>query len=624
MASHFRWYGDSETIVPFNATYSFPTQANMATKTTPRISPKNVSTFGPGQPIEITIPAQGYINTANTTLEFDVDLYITPNQTGGNLDLNATYLRFQNGIQSIFRSATIKYGSTNLEDIQEYAKMTRMVIEHTSSNGEVADQTSIAEGIGHAHMGTTGASSRITTVGFNQIPIKVGPVNVRQSMIQGFSWQDDRSPATLSGNTADAAGAVALVTAMNSYYGAAFTVWSQTRSELASNGWDAVPNATEVGGVFTCTRRYQVQLNLGLFQQPKLLPVKYMASQLTIQLVLANASDCIFTQHGKRLKMVAADPAVTEFSTYQTTDPSYQVRNVNFIPEILEFDASYDATLLAGIKNGGIPIKFSSWNCYKYSLPASTSVNYQVPERNRSIKSVFGTICRTNALADRDTGAMFSQTSLGASGLDPVTLQEFQWRIGGRMFPSSPVQCSTTVGGAVYNGGAEAYIEFQKAFNTLGDYRLSTQANALTWGTPKLLSENDVYVMNSGAALLPEWDGKHGLVAWDQGTAKFIVTESEYDVDATITAIPEGETTRFPYAGRAFAGNLRSGNFVFAVDLETSNGQEISGLNAEQQSDINLRMQFSHAQNTDFSLLVHVYYDAMIILHENNVMELIK
>jgi hypothetical protein len=59
MASHFKWYpAESEIIVPFNARYSFPSQANKAIKMTPRIPPKNAAEFGPGQPIRLEFPAQ--------------------------------------------------------------------------------------------------------------------------------------------------------------------------------------------------------------------------------------------------------------------------------------------------------------------------------------------------------------------------------------------------------------------------------------------------------------------------------------------------------------------------------------------------------------------------------------
>jgi len=62
MASHFKWYpAESEVVVPFNAQYSFPSQANKAMKMTPRIPPKNAATFTPGNVIRLEFPAQGIL-----------------------------------------------------------------------------------------------------------------------------------------------------------------------------------------------------------------------------------------------------------------------------------------------------------------------------------------------------------------------------------------------------------------------------------------------------------------------------------------------------------------------------------------------------------------------------------
>ena len=66
MASHFKWYpSSSEVTVPWNARYSFPSQANKAVKMTPRIPPKNAANFGPGGQIRLEFPAQGYVNPGN-------------------------------------------------------------------------------------------------------------------------------------------------------------------------------------------------------------------------------------------------------------------------------------------------------------------------------------------------------------------------------------------------------------------------------------------------------------------------------------------------------------------------------------------------------------------------------
>jgi hypothetical protein len=76
-------------------------------------------------------------------------------------------------------------------------------------------------------------------------------------------------------------------------------------------------------------------------------------------------------------------------------------------------------------------------------------------------------------------------------------------------------------------------------------------------------------------------------------------------------------------------GDFGSACFASAISLETSNGIEISGLNAEEQSDISFlctwkNPQVSGAADTPSSLECYVYYDAMIILEENNIVKLIQ
>lgn len=71
-------------------------------------------------------------------------------------------------------------------------------------------------------------------------------------------------------------------------------------------------------------------------------------------------------------------------------------------------------------------------------------------------------------------------------------------------------------------------------------------------------------------------------------------------------------------------GNLGSSVFCMAIDLETSNGLEISGLNASEQSDISFIARWSSPQKAGFVFDVFTYIDSMIVLKENNVLELIQ
>lgn len=594
MASHFQWYPSSEeVIVPFNARYSFPTQANKAVKVTPRVPPISGTTFTPtGGPIRITLPAQGYMNPRNSTLEFDVTLTTGTDSTVGNA---AEMLRFQNNIQSIFSRARLLYGSTPLEDIGDYNVIVRALTEWTCTNQNgTLDSVSINEGIGGVAFGVNAAGSG--EVGTKGVRLGVTPIPPHSG-----------ASATYQAHEADyAMYQQKIVNVRQKYIQGSSYPYQRAAASAETFGYGTVPvggntSTSAAGATYSVTRRYQIQLAFGLFNQEKLIPLKWMASQLTLELTLAPPASCLFQ--------------MMSYGQTQTTTPTYSVSNVNFIPEILEFDASYDAMFLKGLREGGVPIKFSTWHTYTYSIGGLNTVNFIIPEKSRSIKSIFVLQRRGTDTISTDSGASFfcSGTSMtvadGSGAINGGSLQTYQFRIGGRYFPAAPVQCSTTLSSGITNGGAEAFIEHQKALNQMGDYRLSVPLNTLRWAVPNALTAAGTTL--GGAS---NTNGAH---------AAMIINEGDFS---------GGEILSFDSSGRPSTGALYgqsvslvgSTQFSCSIDLETASGVEIAGLNAEEQSDISFIALYSNNQATNNVLEAFVYYDAMIVLRENNVLELIQ
>lgn len=543
MAQHYKFYPASEeTVVPFNATYSFPSQANKAVKLTPRIPPKNGSTFTPGQIVRFEFPAQGYVNPGNTTLEFDVVLYGNKPSTA----ITAEQIRFQNNIQSIFNRVRLLYGATPLEDIIDYNVIVRSLTEWTATNqsGSI-DQTSVTDGIGGW---TVGADTQGT----------IGVLNARQAYIQGISTNNVSSGTNFT--TGRSLGYVPQVNQFPS-------------------------NAPAADGRNVVCRRYQISFALGLFTQEKLIPTKWMASQLAIEITLEQPNMCIFE---------AFTPTLSSSGTV-LTQPTYCVGNMNLIPEILEFDASYDAMFLQGLQSGGVPIKFCSWHTFIFATASASTVSLLIQERSRSVKSIFCLQMRGQGDYSKDNGAtLFDTSSIGTIS----SQQYYQYRIGGRYFPGAPVQLSINLGTTSSNGGAEALTELSKALNMLNDYRLSTSLNTNRWAWQCGLIDG------AGSQTQNEFDykyfsGGHGA----NGALNLRSAEA---------------------SGNSFSGNLGSACYACAIDLETSNGVEISGLNAEEQSDIAFIAQWSQGQASDCIFRVYTYFDAMIVLRENNTLELIQ
>lgn len=151
----------------------------------------------------------------------------------------------------------------------------------------------------------------------------------------------------------------------------------------------------------------------------------------------------------------------------------------------------------------------------------------------------------------------------------------------------------------------------------MGDYRLSTSTNTNRWALPPFRdgpsAEGRDNIGDSGSPYqsnLNEYDYGVSVGSWGGNGNPGLAAGEEPDVAADLVALE--------------AGSLGSACFAMATSLETTNGVEISGLNAEEQSDIALLAQWNTPQASNFALEVYTYYDAMIILRENNVLELIQ
>lgn len=461
-------------------------------------------------------------------------------------------VRFQNNIQSIFQRVRVLYGGTVLEDMNNYNTIVRCLTEWTANSPHMTmDQSTINEGIGGIVMDypQNTVAPTVATYASNTVP---APFNVRQKFIQGCG-STNATPIVQGTGIAGKQGA-----------------------SNAPPGYTAITNYTPI------TQRYQIQFALGLFSQGKYIPTKFMASQLAIEITLEQSQFSLFT-----------DSDTTGAGVVGTT-PTYGVGNITLLPEILEFDPSYDAIFLKGLQEGGVPIKFSTWNTYIFSTAAQSNVNLNISERQRSVKALFVVQKRSQPTLSADNGATFFDTySSGTS-----SLQQYQFRIGGRYFPGQPVQCCSQVGSAINNGGAEAWLELCKALKIVGDYRLSTPANMSRWA-----------IQASASGVLLEKDFNQTIL---------------YTTSTTGCPVYMSQAAGFPSSTtNGSSGTSGSSCFAMAINLETSNGVDISGLNAEEQSDISFMATWKQNQITA-NLEVYSYVDSMLVLRENNMIELIK
>lgn len=535
MASHYRFYPASEdVIIPWNATYEFPSLANKAVKITPRLPPKNGHTFLPGTQIRLEFPAQGYVHGGHTTLEFDVTMvgYNEIDKSGAPDMFWGVW--FQNNIGSIFRRIRLLYGSTEVEEIQEAGYLIRQLTQFTSSPDSVYDHTSIAEGIGGATFNSNG-------------------------------------------------------------YTPSYSVRRMTHS-LNVNTGNPGPNLTGFPNFVassppSATARYQIQLPLGLFNQGKLIPVKFMASQLAIELTLAQPSECMMANTNVNFTTATIE--------IPTGNPTYFVDNVNLIPEILEFDSLYDEHFLQGLQTGGMPIQFSTWNTFVQPITGQY-MQIAIQERSRSVKAIFAFIRKSQAALNLDYGASFGD-------LETNILESYQYRIGGRYFPASPVVVSAKAGKK--STATEAFIELEKALHIIGDSRLSVGVNSLTWNGPCQTLPSPFETRNTSSCPL-------------YGADDFQYFQHNVGADGLLNLV-DADIFK-AYGGDLASTSKGSSVFCMAINLETTSGREISGLNAEEQSDITLMVKWQTAPPAGYEFVIYTLCDRLMVLRENNVIELTK
>lgn len=133
---------------------------------------------------------------------------------------------------------------------------------------------------------------------------------------------------------------------------------------------------------------------------------------------------------------------------------------------------------------------------------------------------------------------------------------------------------------------------------------MAVPCNVLKWAIPPYAATDNMNVISGvGYTTLSEHDYRDQVIRWDNGSVFALIIESGVN---------------------AFCGNMGSSCFAMAIDLETSNGGEISGLNAEEQSDISLIARWNSAQSSSMVFDIYTYIDSMIVLRENNVLELIQ
>ena len=313
------------------------------------------------------------------------------------------------------------------------------------------------------------------------------------------------------------------------------------------------------------------------------------------------------------------------------TSVDYILGNPNLVMEILEFDDTYDISVRESIKQNGLPIAYSSWHSFQTTINGTNNFT-PIQEKSRSIKAGFATFMNNNnnAIVKLKTPAVtvtgdYNYTAAYAiydnkqfyfspfgTGSNILT---FQWRIGGRYYPSQPVSC--------INGATEAYVELLKALKMAGvsnqtpNIYLSewtdnfAQTGPITTGNTErelegLVSAIDVVYPGNSVIMTPR--GQHPNSASVQ-EGNSVSTTDEFTQNSDTT-------------GANAAVWTPAHKFIVGTEFESTNGFEISGINAQEQSDIYLQTTFAQINGiTTSKIVIFINYDGLIIIRDGNVVD---
>lgn len=510
MATLFSFNPNTQEVMPYYARYQFPDQTTKNQKRTMKFQPiNNQSSFTSGSTIKFQLPATGYLNPNNTYLRFNARLTVT----GGTFTSGTTAtggVEFQQGIESIYRRRKLSYANTPWEDYQDANILARTFIETLCPSGSMLSNTTMIQGIGFIKRN------------YNQVTTSLA-ANATPSP---FSWEYGRF----------------------NYHVSAL-------------------DETNINDVGSSTRAYCIPVNFGLFQQKNLIPLQFMAGQLTLDYEIADAIDCVVWTLG-----VGGAPAVP-------TSCNVVVGQVELVTELLNFDTAFDESVFR-VLQGGLPLFFQSWHVNSFSITPNLRVQLNIQESSRSVRYALAVILDDTFRTLRKDSHQFlagyattltdsiASAQHVAQTTNQTLLESYQWRLAGAYYPNQPVPVYGGIGlgtagiaiDANYSDPpGECYMELMKVFGNMF-------ANEGTW-------------------------------FGDQGTNWNLTPRRQSGVTAPVN----------------------QGGLVMAANFTADRGDVITGLNAEEQNDMALIMTFvGTTGGTNKTVKVMTCYDNLVILGTSN------
>jgi hypothetical protein len=543
-------------FIPESLTYNSKASPLPYERRSKRLPSTSYGPFNPNQTIDVIFPSSDvFIDPSSMTFNFDVTIVSEIESLATD-----TQTLFQNNIGSIFDNIRIAYGSEPIDEYRDYGQLERILMDgmHASVN-----ETGLS-GTGIVTQKDTLRSRRNER----------GHVNPR---LYSHGTTVQTNPDN-QGNTP--------ITPLGTFVG-------------FPNFTDSVSLGTGNTTV-TATRRYTFKPKAGLLKQIRMLPVGLMASQLKISFKLARPEWCMIALPWTALGFNGDAYIPTPFKN------TYYVNNFDCTYDALNVTPEYNLVLYKKL-NEGLPIPYSSFSEHTFNHTLDTSLSLIIRERKTSIKNIYAIIRVQNPSFINDSHATFA----GLGG----TLDSYQFRVGEKFFPESPVICSNwQTKPATHSGASEALFQLRKCLGILDDYTCEVP-NSERWAMPLIKTIPDIsQAGNVRGVTTPLYvnhaDGKYGL-------CPFGITSN-------------GEYTMATSSGSGWATSTPSSIFVMSTSfdgLQDSNKNLLSGLGGNLETEISLNIKFSSIDpnlETAFEIKVFVEYDALLLVKDNNVIQVVQ
>lgn len=577
------YHPNVNTVVPWQANYTYPSQATQIHKQTVKIQPMGSQsiTGATGTKITFQMPSDGYLNTRNSAFSFNVrisgvkmahatlrvkvvDSAVTPtfaNWFGtaqGITDGNFSTNDFFNEPEKWYVICLDGVNAGFVGQISDYVGANQSIVFEAAVNGSPATPLNI----GDSRCIIVNKLVKLASAGvhslFKRVVIRYGGL-----VLEDIQEYAKLAQLLLTSGAAPswASGAGALCDGVTD--GGASPLTQDHMLAYATHGLDyvsahALAHLWVPGGTPSAPyieRKFTFNLFAGLTTAQKLLPLKWMAAQFRIELELAPFAEA-FIQYSYTMTNGNA-----VYSANASNQLTYSIEQPVYIAELMEFDSLYDTAFYAGMQQMGVPIKFTSWHHQRRSVPGDGTQHFPLSENARSMKAAFAVLTDVSAHPSAEFLNFYHNVGIVrdavtgkiAAGTVTNPVREFQWRIGGRYSPAQPVDCTA--------GGSEAFLELSKAINSLGDYTFSQRIRPLEWSSD--------------------------LFGQRENGQRFIMAQEFENTDV------------FP--------------------------NTISGINAENQSDLMLKITFSGTGYTAGSknLETFISFDNLLILREGHLVDLV-